>query len=322
MNPCTCPIAGYCPTFGKIQTERQWKICKSEVLTPEACDAYRGNWLGVAMAGGHHDPLACVHRGDMIAAASCFTCGKRDGKAAIIACGVHGRCSLKLYNAGQQEARCESCLERLELRVHAGQRQRIDGGQLLAHEWQFNNSLLRYRARWLMAYRLGWNDARLAIAELDDNLQPIQSSRLALNLGHAQEDPRLWTFRGELYVSFSAVFSKPGGKVDHTDVCYARLDLAADGRVSVADEFAPRYAGRQPWEKNWGFFEHAEQLYAVYSIKPHRVLRIDGDAAELVSEQPCPFPRKAGFLHGGAPFVKHNGEFYSFYLWRLVGSSE
>ena len=39
------------------------------------------------------------------------------------------------------------------------------------------------------------------------------------------------------------------------------------------------------WEKNWGFFEHDRELLAVYSISPHRILRIGARGHSGAGEQ-------------------------------------
>lgn len=42
---CVCPVAGYCETLKRNQSERHHAICQGTVLTPEKCEAYRQNWL-------------------------------------------------------------------------------------------------------------------------------------------------------------------------------------------------------------------------------------------------------------------------------------
>ncbi len=199
-------------------------------------------------------------------------------------------------------------------------RQRIDPALLLPHEFQFNNSLIRFRGKLLMAYRLGWSKARIAIAELDETYRPVRNWLLDLPHGDAQEDPRLWTFRGELHVSYTAYY--PNRRAPFTDVTYARLQETADG-WRAAEGFAPQYAGRDHWEKNWGFFEHAGELHCLYSIKtaalPFRVLRVEGERTWDVAEHACPFGGKEGVLHGGAPPVLHQGEYYAWFH-RRIGS--
>jgi hypothetical protein len=183
---------------------------------------------------------------------------------------------------GQIEAICESCADR---RTHTPKllgRQRLDPQQLLPAEHQFNCSMILYGGKLLLAYRLHWANARIVLAQLDDRLKAVNNHTLQLRLGQAQEDPRLFVFRGDLHVSYSALYRQ--GDRAWTDVCYARLEQDASGGWYVSDEFCPHYVGRTTWEKYWGFFEYDGELLAVYSISPHRVLRIDGNRAELIAD--------------------------------------
>jgi hypothetical protein len=43
---CLCSAPGFCPTFNKQQSPRQWRICRNEIaeLTAEECEIYRLNW--------------------------------------------------------------------------------------------------------------------------------------------------------------------------------------------------------------------------------------------------------------------------------------
>jgi FkbM family methyltransferase len=323
---CSCPVAGYCPAFGKIQQPRHWQICRGEVLTPEACDAYRADWMVIALNNGH-DPLSCTHRGQVVdqrtqkvESKNCNTCASRGTAIPVYTCALHGRCTLQPWQFGQVEAACSTCSDRKELRPTVTGRRRIEPSQLLPSEYQFNNSIIRYKGKLLMAYRVHWDNARIAVAELDDNYQVKQNSWLVFKLGMAQEDPRLFVFRDELYCSFSAVYQTRDRF--WTDVCYGKVEQGSGGYWYAGDEYAPQYKGRNLWEKNWGFFEYENELHCVYSIKPHKVLKVTEDRCETVAETTCEFPNKPGLLHGGAPPMFHRGEYYSFYHRRMGASKD
>jgi FkbM family methyltransferase len=326
---CECPAAGFCRTFGKQQTPRQHAICQrnAEGLTPEQCDTYRANWTAAAVLKS--DTLACEHRGPRIETRvqkvekkGCGSCAKRGEEIPVYSCSLFGQCTLKPWQMGQSEAVCFTCQARPSKAPPVIDRRRIDSALLLPAEYQFNNSIIRYGDKLLMAYRLKWSGARIAIAELDEQFRPIRNWPLSLTKGTAQEDPRLWIYNGKLHVSYSAYRSIAGSP--GTDVCYARLEY--DYGWKVAEEFTPHYADRDHWEKNWGFFEHRGELLCLYSIKmddvPFRILKIDGERTELIAEHKCDFGHKAGVLHGGAPPVLHQGEYYCFYHRRLGATSE
>lgn len=191
-------------------------------------------------------------------------------------------------------------------------RLRIDPSQLVPNPHQFNCSLFRWRDRWLLAYRVGWQDARLALAELDDAMQ-VQSNWI-LPLPYTAEDPRLFTFRGELHVSFTAP-KRNGDRWTGSRVGYAKIEEG----WRLAGHWQLPSPLSSDWEKNWAFFEHRNELHAVYSISPHRVAKINGDKLAIVAEYPCDL--KLGLLHGGAPPVLYQGEYYHWFH-RIVGRGE
>ena len=92
-----------------------------------------------------------------------------------------------------------------------------------------------------------------------------------------QEDPRLFAHHGELYVSFVGVDPMPDPhhpqKIRANVLDLRRLDR--DYRVNRV--WYPHYPERSIWEKNWAFFSHDGCLYAIYSIKPHIVFKINGE---------------------------------------------
>jgi predicted GH43/DUF377 family glycosyl hydrolase len=92
-------------------------------------------------------------------------------------------------------------------------------------------------------------------------------------------------------------------------VMYAELDDS----LAVRRVFMPDYRHRVDWEKNWGFFESDGRLHAVYSIRPHRVLTVDGSTAVLAHETAWSSPWRGGLLRGGSPPFRVGDEFYCFF---------
>jgi predicted GH43/DUF377 family glycosyl hydrolase len=194
------------------------------------------------------------------------------------------------------------------------ERVRVNPAGLLTQPggFAFNPSLCLYGGRHLLAYRTGWAGSRIAVCEVNPRTgghgdsTPLRLSRPGEVVGH--EDPRLFAFGGKLHVSYTAYLRS--GKRRWTDVRYARLR----DDLTVEQEFAPRYARRQPWEKNWVFFEGADtNLYCVYSVSPHVVLRVDGDRTEAAGDTPCPIRWDAGHLRGGCPPVLVDGEWWHWF---------
>lgn len=113
------------------------------------------------------------------------------------------------------------------------------------------------------------------------------------------------------------------GKEDGFDgigahILYAELDPETFRPLQT---FYPHYPGRSIWEKNWSFFSHDGQLYAVYNIKPHVILKIDGDSATHAYTTEVPHAWTGGHLRGGAPPVlieeAYSGEYWHWFHGRI-----
>ncbi len=181
---------------------------------------------------------------------------------------------------------------------------------------RFNSSLMRFGAGYVFCFRNGWAGSDIYVAMLDKHFLPTgQVKKLELwheDASYGREDPRLFWFRGQLHVAYIGVVGR-WGRVTHTNVLYARLSPTFD----VEAIFHPQYDQRNLWEKNWQFFDHDGQLYAIYSIAPHRILRIDGDQAEMVFNTPTPARWDGGEMRGGASPVLVDDEWWSFFHDRV-----
>jgi FkbM family methyltransferase len=330
LSPCVCPLPGWCEAFLREQSPEDWQICRGMGRPPVECDRQRTQWIATLP---ERLSQSCLARERQFS----------DPNGPMFWCRKLGAASKTRLREDQVWASCGDCGQQVPAVPRVLARERIEPRSLWPSTHQFNCSQIVYQGQTLLAYRVHWQDARLALATLDEQGNVLRNDLLKLHLGDAQEDPRLFVFRDELYVSFTAYYHREGSQ--WTDVCYARLERdsratavqlpdfgaedgrnckssCATGKWHVVEEFVPYYAGRQPWEKNWGFFEHEGQLYAVYSIRPHRVLRIEGNRATLVAETDVPFPAKSGLLHGGAPPVFHRGEYYCFFHRRHGATHE
>lgn len=187
---------------------------------------------------------------------------------------------------------------------------KIDG---LTSGRSFNGSLAEWCGRTFLVYRKYWDAARLALVELDEDFAPRGIAKM-LSLGKlpqdrdAQEDPRLFVHRGQLYVCYTGCNWRLEQPVS---VCVGRLDDSLD----IVDSFCPHFPQRASWEKNWSFFDNEGDLYAIYEINPHRAILINrGKAWELPRLRTHTFAGNAfELMRGGAPPVLYNGEYYSFF---------
>jgi predicted GH43/DUF377 family glycosyl hydrolase len=87
--------------------------------------------------------------------------------------------------------------------------------------------------------------------------------------------------------------------------------LGNDFRVEAA--WIPNYEDRSPIEKNWQFFEHEGELYSVYSIRPHLILRHQRRRARRAFQTEARLPWPEMHLRGGAPPVRFGNEYYHFF---------
>ncbi|HEY1379239.1 MAG TPA: hypothetical protein VGF55_20720 [Gemmataceae bacterium] len=176
---------------------------------------------------------------------------------------------------------------------------------------RLNPSLLADGDGYLFAVRTRWWASDILIGRLDAAFRPVgPPQRLALEhpeADTAREDPRLFHYRGQPHISFTGL--KRVGRAPTQNQLYARL--SADG-MQVEEVFAPHYPARQRWEKNWSFFDHDGELFAVYSFAPCRILIIDGNATTLAYEAPTASLWRGGEIRGGAAPVRVGDELWCF----------
>lgn len=312
--PCTCREPGLCPVYNRPMQGRAYDICSGAALTPEQQAVYRRNWL--AMAGQPLHPDYCIHRGPQLRTETCHVCGNRGKSVPVFKCDLKGSCSYDLYQIGQREQVCRHCDDKVGP-VKALWDRKIEKLIPSPDGQNFNNSLIEFRGRRIMAYRHRWGGSRLGLCELNSDWQVIWNCLLSFPGNHPhnvyQEDPRLFIFKGELHVAYTAVQVAPRTV---THVGYARLREVAPSTWSVEESFLPHYEQRQAWEKNWGFFESQGQLWAVYDAGSHTILSIDGNRATPAYQHTRPIAGDWGLIRGGAAPQFWRGEFYSFVHFR------
>lgn len=194
---------------------------------------------------------------------------------------------------------------------------RLDGGRLAggASLWHSNATLIRWRGKLLLAYRVGWSKSEVWWCELHGpDYLPGQSTKLNLTHAHAKlgrEDPRFFIHRDRLHVAFAGV-EGPQGPCSQL---YARLtdDLRVE-RVFYLD-----YPRRDVWMKNISLFSHDGQLYAVDRISPHCVLRVDDQGrAEDAYQTANVRPWLGGVLRVGSSPFRVGDEYVAWFHGKLV----
>lgn len=234
----------------------------------------------------------------------------------VMACSLYG----KVTRAKSDIHNCAGCGDYQPVLPPLVSHVRIDETNLFPSlpGKRFNPGLMAWEGGYLFCWRDGWKGSDLWMCRMTAQFQPV-GRPWKLDIRHrdanyGREDAQLFLFRGRVHVAFVGVEGH-GNKVAKTNVLYARLSDA----LEVEDVFAPKAPGvpLARWQKNHLWYVHNDSLYAVYSIVPHKVLRIDGGRAEWAYETPTNHRWKGGELHGGTTPVKVGDEFYSFFHDRV-----
>lgn len=219
----------------------------------------------------------------------------------------------------------------------------FDPAALLPDAWQsqatagpvrtFNPGLLRdpAGAGWLLAYRVVAPDGarRIAISRLKSDFGLVDGSAVALTdrvrfrpgaeypdvARRWFADPRLYWISGRLFIYWNSGWHEPRNYQFLQELEPRTLEPVGEPRELLLR------GERQKLEKNWTLFSSGrDELFAVYSIGPHRVLRFalegEGDIVfdEVIRTEIAlsEFPPCHGGLRGGAPPVLHQGRWWSF----------
>lgn len=265
-------------------------------------------WFGTPGASASPEPYRetrpCQHlggpTGDLVRCPGC-----RGGTMLkLMKCAVHGECTPTRRADGV--AYCVGCGDYLQPWPMRYSHENLWPG-VPGH--RFNPSILAHEDGYLLAARNGWAGSEIYVGRLDAAFRPVgEPWKLELHhpsaAGYGREDPRLFTHDGAVHVTYVGV--QGPRQVLRTNVLYARL--SRDLRVERLH--FPAYSRRQSWEKNHSYFSHEGELYCVYSIAPHVILRIDGDRALPFYERVNPFPWRGGERRGGASPVRVGDEYW------------
>lgn len=316
---CKCDKAGWCETLKRHQTEEHLNICQMNVNQVEKAARIQQNWL--KMAGKDIDPDECPYRGDQIKVETCNICGNRGKPIPVYNCSIHGTCSVTAHNVKQTDHLCETCKDKPKPLDKVWDKQ---VSNLLPNKTNqnFNCSIIEYVGTKIFAWRHRWGGAQIGICELDNNWKPTKQQLLhfpyTINNVY-QEDPRLFIFKDQLHVAFTAVRpeSRHPNKVV-AKVGYASLKLNSQKTQWVIDKtYLPEYTDSMHWEKNWGFFESQGKLWCVYDAEKHIILEMDNGKPRLAySNNVRTIPGSSGLIRGGASPQFFRGQFYSFIHFR------
>lgn len=170
---------------------------------------------------------------------------------------------------------------------------------------RFNCSIIESGDGFIFAFRNGWAGSRLYLCRLTSDFKPVEKSWAKLQLpAGGQEDPRLFRLNGVLHLWYICYFR------NKTSVRFCRIN---EETLTVEDEFFPQIPHRQPWEKNHSYFDYQGIAHAVYTVSPHKIIRVEGNNCQHAYNTPYPGSWSGGAMRGGASPVLHNGEYYHFF---------
>lgn len=196
----------------------------------------------------------------------------------------------------------------------------------------FNPSLIKWKGRWLLSFRLITEDddisplcsgaeSKLGLIYLDEELNPEGPPQF-ISLTHPEqrrprllaEDARLIICDERLYIVYSG--NKEAEIVDAGFRVYiAELDDDAAGFYVVHNECLSTFEGEDPnkREKNWVPFIYEKEILLAYHLFPHKIFRplLDGsERCETVANSYPSLIWEWGELRGGTPAAKLDEEHY------------
>jgi hypothetical protein len=217
----------------------------------------------------------------------------------------------------------------------------FDNEQLVPIEWRhllaggpvrvFNPGLLRHRGGWILAYRVVFETdglRRIALCHLREDFEFSANSAVPYSEmirfeapdrfpGQALTwfaDPRLYHLGSKTYLYWNSGWHEPRN-------CQFLQEFDPDTLKPLGQPRELTLTGsRQKLEKNWALFEADGAVFAVYSVNPHRILKVKmtGEDAIVCDDVGPTVPNAAGFaqlhggLRGGAPPQRCVDRFTSF----------
>ena len=216
--------------------------------------------------------------------------------------------------------------------------QLFEKAQLLPRAWShtpatqhhfFNPAITCFREQLIMCYRVVTpaGERRLALCRLTPDFQVVPASAVPFSDfiqdgGDWHADGRFCTFQDRLFLHYN-----DGGQRGRRANQIYLVEVDPDQLVPLGPPRALMVDGaRQPVEKNWMLFAHGDELWAIYSIAPHVVLKVTlaGDGSircrRIYEHQwdVTAYTQRYGQLRGGAPPVRWGDHYISFFHSRFL----
>ena len=185
----------------------------------------------------------------------------------------------------------------------------------------WNPSIAWLGDHYVMAYRVTtphYTSRRIAACRLDRSLRIVPGSITPLSdtiqcPQPAFSDPRLVWLQGRLFMHF---FNANIPNLPFlVELNAGGLAARSPARPLVLQK------GHRHTEKNWMLFDHEGEVWAIYTIAPHLVLRLDMKQDGPIACHPAfrtewdveRFARHYGYPRGGSPPVRLGDRYYAFF---------
>jgi predicted GH43/DUF377 family glycosyl hydrolase len=181
----------------------------------------------------------------------------------------------------------------------------------------FNCSFIEFQGRKYFAYRMEAQPfcifMKIGLCLLDDNYEPIPETNVLLDLysnikgsdkGFHVEDPRLFIYNDELYLSYTDGYQMGQAKINPDN-------------LKAIESFYLDKPDPSRTEKNWTFFEDKKKLIAIYDLPSMHLFEMDGAKYKEVNKS-TPVTWKYGEIRGGATPIKVGNKFICFFHSRTT----
>lgn len=250
--------------------------------------------------------MRCVHLGKLLDRTKCGS--------EVWNCRKHGTCSWQRKTCAGGLKFCGDCedweSDSAPIRFDQSNLSKSVGG------YRFNTSIIDHGDYYTIAFRNGWKGSEIFCQRMSHDWKeiggPVHLRLIRREANYGREDPRLFWHKGALHIAYIGVTGV--NNIVNTNVLFARLGP----NYEVQDTFAPRYQHRKGNEKNWQFFDYENQLYAVYTIKPHVILQIDSNDAKEVYRTNDKWEWSGGMRRGGASPVRVGDEYICFFHGKIM----
>lgn len=188
----------------------------------------------------------------------------------------------------------------------------VKGKKINVTNW-LNCSFIEYKGKKILCYRMEsypfCTVMKLAMCLLNDDLQPIENTNVLLELhsnlsgfakGYHVEDPRLFIFNDELYLSYTDGYQMAQAKINPET-------------LQAVESFYIDKPKEGTTEKNWTFFEYENELYSLYDISKMEVFKMNGPKWERFSTAEYKSSWVWGQLRGGTSPVKVGNNYLTFF---------